>query len=109
VSADKDKSSVFTVKNVHIKVDTLKLSIRDSEAKESENETRIEDVSETYSLAGCHSQVTLQLFKVNRATEREDAASSGKDWRSEAYVHSRFAIPMLMAMLTLHRRFAIVN
>jgi hypothetical protein len=30
VSADKDKSSVFKVKNVHVKVDTLKFSIRDS-------------------------------------------------------------------------------
>ncbi|KAF9488921.1 hypothetical protein BDN71DRAFT_1456787 [Pleurotus eryngii] len=29
-SADKDKSSVFKVKNVHVKVDTLKFSIRDS-------------------------------------------------------------------------------
>ncbi|KAI0707522.1 hypothetical protein C8T65DRAFT_216076 [Cerioporus squamosus] len=30
VSADKDKSSVFKVKNVHVKVGTLKFSIRDS-------------------------------------------------------------------------------
>src|SRR5271170_7533116 len=30
VSADKDKSSVFKVKNVIVKVDTLKFSIRDS-------------------------------------------------------------------------------
>ncbi|KIK23254.1 hypothetical protein PISMIDRAFT_100825 [Pisolithus microcarpus 441] len=30
VSADKDKSSVFKVKSVHVKVDTLKFSIRDS-------------------------------------------------------------------------------
>ncbi|KAL4069133.1 hypothetical protein J3A83DRAFT_4535807 [Scleroderma citrinum] len=30
VSADKDKSSVFKVRNVHVKVDTLKFSIRDS-------------------------------------------------------------------------------
>ena len=30
VSADKDKSSVFKVKNVVVKVDTLKFSIRDS-------------------------------------------------------------------------------
>jgi hypothetical protein len=29
-SAEKDKSSVFKVKNVHVKVDTLKFSIRDS-------------------------------------------------------------------------------
>ncbi|KAI0674595.1 hypothetical protein C8Q78DRAFT_1117563 [Trametes maxima] len=29
-SADKDRSSVFKVKNVHVKVDTLKFSIRDS-------------------------------------------------------------------------------
>lgn len=30
VSADKDRSSVFKVKSVHVKVDTLKFSIRDS-------------------------------------------------------------------------------
>lgn len=30
VSADKDRSSVFKVKNVHVKVDSLKFSIRDS-------------------------------------------------------------------------------
>ncbi|EGN94223.1 hypothetical protein SERLA73DRAFT_115180 [Serpula lacrymans var. lacrymans S7.3] len=30
VSADKDRTSVFKVKNVHVKVDTLKFSIRDS-------------------------------------------------------------------------------
>lgn len=30
VSADKDRSSVFKVKNVHVKVGTLKFSIRDS-------------------------------------------------------------------------------
>ena len=30
VSADKDKSSVFKVKNVTVKLDTLKFSIRDS-------------------------------------------------------------------------------
>jgi hypothetical protein len=195
VSADKDKSSVFKVKNVHVKVDTLKFSIRDSkhdflyktlrplatglvkrqiqkaiagaittgmeyvdgqlvsvrdrmaEAKESENETRIEalkDVSQRLTLAGCHSLVTLQLFKrkqseahpvgterhsqfkvvsnkrnsilasagnpagwVNRATEKEDAASSGKDWRSEAYVHDCSSYGNGDA--DLYRRFAIVN
>jgi hypothetical protein len=30
VSADKDKSSVFKVKSVHVKVDSLKFSVRDS-------------------------------------------------------------------------------
>ncbi|KIJ60506.1 hypothetical protein HYDPIDRAFT_170143 [Hydnomerulius pinastri MD-312] len=157
VSADKDRSSVFKVKNVHVKVDTLKFSIRDSkhdllyktlkplatglvkrqiqkaiadaittgmeyvdgqlvavrdrmeEAKTSEEANRkqvLQDLfkrqkeeQKEHSIRTTESKSQFKVVHnkrasiidtghpagwVNRTTEREDKATVGKDWRSEA-------------------------
>ncbi|KAI0765239.1 hypothetical protein C8Q74DRAFT_1039176 [Fomes fomentarius] len=159
VSADKDRSSVFKVKNVHVKVGTLKFSIRDSnhdilyktlrplatglvkkqlqkaiadavttgleyvdgqlvgvrdrmaEAKASEDKSRTQVLQELFQRnkeeaasakskpdeKGSHFKIVSRRDSallpqqghpagwVNRAQEREDAALSGKDWRSDAF------------------------
>ncbi|EIN05339.1 hypothetical protein PUNSTDRAFT_106990 [Punctularia strigosozonata HHB-11173 SS5] len=157
VSADKDPSSVFKVKNVAVKVDTLKFSIRDSkhdllyktlrplatglvkkqiqkaiadaittgleyvdgqlvgvrdrmsEAKASDGTSRREVLkqmfqdkkqtakAEAHKEKGSKFQVVSKRDSVllpnqgspagwiNRVQEREEAASSGKDWRSDAF------------------------
>jgi hypothetical protein len=157
VSADKDKSSVFKVRNVTVKVDSLKFSIRDSkhdflyktlkplatglvkkqiqkaiagairtgleyldgqlvavrdrmeEAKSKSDITRTQALQELFQRKKEESQGTIKStesksqFKVvhnkrasiietgtpagwlNRVTEREEKAATGKDWRSEAF------------------------
>jgi len=156
VSADKDKSSVFKVMNVHVRVDTLKFSIRDSkhdflykvikplatglvkrqiqkalegaittgfeyvdgqlvfvrdrmaEAKVNEGESRTKVLQELFShqkeetaskTSERHSQFKVVANKrqsllanaghpagwVNRTAEKEDKATQGAEWRSEAF------------------------
>lgn len=157
-SAEKDNSSVFKVKDVNVKIDTLKFSIRDSkhdllyktfrplatglvkkqlqkaiegsvrtaleyvdgqlvgvrdrmsEAKASEDKTRTQVLQEMFQRKKEEAESVKEKkeernaqFKVvskrdsaimpdkgypggwvNRVQEREDAAKTGKDWRSEA-------------------------
>ncbi|KAH7912681.1 hypothetical protein BJ138DRAFT_1147826 [Hygrophoropsis aurantiaca] len=157
VSADKDKTSVFKVKNVNVKVDSLKFSIRDSkhdllyktlrplatglvkkqiqkavadairtgleyvdgqlvsvrdrmdEAKASEDKNRKQVLEELFQrkkeegvesvkTSDSKSQFKIVANKresmidtghpsgwVNLVTEREEKASTGKDWHSEAF------------------------
>jgi len=156
VSSDKDRSSVFKVKDVHVKVDTLKFSIRDAkhewlyktlrplatnmvkkqiqkavgeatrtgleyldgqlvtvrdrmeETKASEETSRrqaLQDLfkrkkEETASLKTSESKAHFKVVHnkrasmidaghpsgwVNRTTEREEKATRGKEWRSEAF------------------------
>ncbi|KAG6334324.1 hypothetical protein ID866_4769 [Astraeus odoratus] len=155
-SADKDKSSVFKVRNVHVKVDSLKFSIRDSkhdflyntlkplatglvkrqiqkaiagaiqtgmeyvdgqlvavrdrmeEAKAKGDTSRTQALQDLFKRKKEEGQSSIKTtesksqFKVvhnkrasiietgtpagwlNRVTEREEKAATGKDWRSEA-------------------------
>lgn len=156
VSADKDRSSVFKVRNVHVKVDTLKFSIRDSkhdllyktlkplatvlvkrqiqkaiaggistgleyldgqlvtvrdhmeEAKEKSDTTRTQALQdlfkrkkeETQSLKTTESKAQFKVVHnkrasiveagtpagwVNRVSEHQEKATTGDDWRSEAF------------------------
>ena len=155
-SAEKDRSSVFKVKSVNVKVDTLKFSIRDSkhdllyktlkplatglikkqiqkaiqnalvtgfeyldgqlvgvrdrmsEAKSSDESTRAEVLKEMFQRkkdqaesvkSGSEAKFNVVSKRdslllpghgspsgwINRANERAEAATTGKDWRSEAF------------------------